>query len=304
MFQKKKSNTLLKIIFSSSILTASFFVVIAVCVLMLLNFFGAKITVSTIDSNYEYSSDYHQALNNNFKNGYVPLARILYFYLEYDTLTFDEIYKLNINSETKTLKDISSVCEDNRVKHLTACMESNIKDNEEFLQIDNQYFNFPLVDSYTITSYYNEERIIYGEANRHSGWDFASPAQTKIYSVCKGVVEKIVETQDENIPYDQSGNKTGNTITINCNEDYGESYYVVYAHIYPKSFKVKVGDTVDHFTEIAGVGTTGHSTGNHLHYQVYDKDWNLIDGMQLVDMNIKNDEYFKDTGALKIDYFN
>ena len=57
--------------------------------------------------------------------------------------------------------------------------------------------------------------------------------------------------------------------------------------IYPKSFKVKVGDKVDHFTEIAGVGTTGHSTGNHLHWQV-SVDGNKIDGMNLVDFNLCN----------------
>lgn len=29
-----------------------------------------------------------------------------------------------------------------------------------------------------------------------------------------------------------------------------------------------MGDKVTHWTEVASVGTTGHSTGNHLHYQV------------------------------------
>jgi len=286
MFGKKKGNTILKIIFSSSILTASFFVVIAICVMMILNFFGAKITLSTIDNNYEYSDEYQKVLNTNLKNGYVPLARILYFYLEDDTLTFDEIYKYNINTKTKILKSIESVCKEERLKNLVACTESNIKDNKEFLEISNQYFNFPLADDYTITSYYNQERIIFEESDRHNGWDFAVDAETPIYSVCKGRVEKIVHTQEENVSYDVSGNSIGNTITLKCDEDYGETFYVLFAHIYPNSFKVKVGDKVNHYTEIAKVGTTGYSTGNHLHYQVYDSEWNVIDGMQLVDLSL------------------
>ena len=47
-----------------------------------------------------------------------------------------------------------------------------------------------------------------------------------------------------------------------------------------------MGDKVNHWTEIASVGTTGHSTGNHLHYQVYNQNWELIDGMQLIDLTL------------------
>lgn len=182
--------------------------------------------------------------------------------------------------------ECTRVCTEERLKNLVACSESNINDNKEYLEIGNQYFNFPLATDYTITSYYNQERIVFQESDRHNGWDFAVDAETPIYSVCDGSVEKIVHTQEENVSYDVSGNSIGNTITIKCDEDYGETFYVLFAHIYPNSFKVKVGDEVKHYTEIAKVGTTGYSTGNHLHYQVYDKDWNVIDGMQLVDLNL------------------
>ena len=45
---------------------------------------------------------------------------------------------------------------------------------------------------------------------------------------------------------------------------------------------VKVGDKVSSWQKIAEVGTTGYSTGNHLHWQV-SKDGNKVDGMNLVD---------------------
>ena len=47
-------------------------------------------------------------------------------------------------------------------------------------------------------------------------------------------------------------------------------YYVVFAHLYPNSAKVKEGDKVNHWTQVAEVGTTGHSTGVHLHLAVLD----------------------------------
>ena len=229
---------------------------------------------------------YTSAVNKYMKDGYVPLQRLLYFHLEDTTLTLDTLYTMNQNKESKVARDIKVVCEDERVKNMVACSETNIKENEEYLIVSTGHFNFPLDSDYTITSFFNEQRIIYGESNVHSGWDFATSPQTPIYSVCSGTVEKVNYTQNENIPYDQSGNKVGNTITIKCDEDYDETFYVLFAHLYPNSSKVKVGDKVNHWTEIASVGTTGHSTGNHLHYQVYNQNWELIDGMQLIDLTL------------------
>lgn len=283
---KKKSNLILKIIGSSTVLTISFVMVIIICVLMILDFFGTNLTKEKVQNNSEFASAYKQSVNQNLKNGYVPLQRILYFYLEDSSLSFDTLYKMNQSVENKTTRDIESVCEDERVKNNGACTKSNIEDNKEYLSVPTGNFNFPLDSEFTVTSFYNQQRIIYGEENLHSGWDFAASAKTPVYSVCNGSVYKVNYTQDKNIPYDQSGNSVGNSITIKCDKDYLETYYVVYHHLYPKSSKVKVKDEVNHWTEIASVGTTGHSTGNHLHYQVYNSEWQLIDGMQLIDLNM------------------
>lgn len=288
MKKKKKKNVFLKIIGSSSVLSIAFAMVILICVLMIFDFFGAKLTKEKIQSNAEYADAYKISANKYLKNGYVPLQRILYFHLEDTSLTIDALYTMNQNSESKTAREIDVVCEDPRVKNMVACTEINIKENEEYLVVSTGHFNFPLDDNYTITSFYNEERVIYGEHNVHGGWDFATPAQTPIYSVCSGTVEKVTFTQTENIPYDQSGNSVGNLIRVRCDEDYDETYYVVYAHLYPHSSKVKVGDKVNHWTELASVGTTGHSTGNHLHYQVENANGERIDGMQLIDFTLSN----------------
>lgn len=286
--KKKKKNLILKIIGSSSILTIAFVMVILICVLMIFDFFGAKLTKEKVQDNAEYADAYINTLNNNLTNGYVPLQRLLYFHLEDTSLTLDTLYKLNQDGENKTSREINDVCSDERVKNMNACTESNIKDNEDYLVVSTGRFNLPLDTKFTITSFFNEQRIIYGESNVHSGWDLAVPEKTKVYSVCDGIVDKVTFTQNENIPYDQSGNNVGNLITIKCDNDYDEIYYVVFAHLYPNSAKVSVGDRVSHWTEIAGVGTTGHSTGNHLHYQVENANREKIDGMQLIDFNLEN----------------
>lgn len=286
--KKKKKNLLLKIIGSSSILTIAFVMVILICVLMIFDFFGAKLTKEKVQDNAEYADAYVNTLNNNLTNGYVPLQRLLYFHLEDTSLTLDTLYKLNQDEENKTSREINDVCSDERVKNMTACTESNMKDNEDYLVVSTGRFNLPLDTNFTITSFFNEQRIIYGESNVHSGWDLAVPEKTKVYSVCDGIVDKVTFTQNENIPYDQSGNNVGNLITIKCDSDYDEIYYGVFAHLYPNSAKVSVGDRVSHWTEIAGVGTTGHSTGNHLHYQVENANREKLDGMQLIDFNLEN----------------
>ena len=288
MKKVKKKSIIIKIIGGSTILSIAFVMVILICVLMIFDFFSAKLTKDKLINNVEFADAYTDVVNKYMKDGYVPLQRLLYFHLEDTTLTLDTLYTMNQNKESKVTRDIKVVCEDERVKNMVACSENNIKENEEYLIVSTGGFNFPLDSDYIITSFFNEERIIYGVSNIHNGWDFATSAQTPVYSVCRGTVEKVNYTQKENIPYDQSGNKVGNAITIKCDEDYDQTFYVLFAHLYPNSSKVKVGDKVNHWTEIASVGTTGHSTGNHLHYQVYNQNWELIDGMKLIDLNLTN----------------
>ena len=43
----------------------------------------------------------------------------------------------------------------------------------------------------------------------------------------------------------------------------------LYAHMQPGSRMVGVGSTVSQGQQIGRVGTTGNSTGNHLHFEVW-----------------------------------
>lgn len=85
----------------------------------------------------------------------------------------------------------------------------------------------------------------------HSGVDFAGQRGDKVQAVADGIVS-IAERRDG----------YGNLVEIN----HGNGYATRYAHC--MRLLVKVGDTVIKGENIALMGTTGRSTGPHLHFEV------------------------------------
>lgn len=85
----------------------------------------------------------------------------------------------------------------------------------------------------------------------HEGLDFAAPKGTPIHAASGGLV-----TQARYAP------GYGNVVDI----DHGNGLLTRYAHA--SSISVKVGDVVGKGQQIARVGSTGRSTGSHLHFEV------------------------------------
>ncbi|WP_020620094.1 murein hydrolase activator EnvC family protein [Paenibacillus daejeonensis] len=113
----------------------------------------------------------------------------------------------------------------------------------------------PISSSYRMNSQFGP-RIdpITGKRGRmHNGVDFAAPAGTPIYAAESGVVTVA-----------QSTSGYGNTVII----DHGGGMWTLYAHIRNGGIKVKAGQQVKRGEKIAEVGSTGRSTGNHLHFEV------------------------------------
>lgn len=92
---------------------------------------------------------------------------------------------------------------------------------------------------------------ITGTRKLHTGIDYAAPHGTAIYAAEDGVVLT-------------SGwiNGYGYTITIN----HGSGYVTLYAHC--STLVATAGQRVVQGQTIARVGSTGNSTGNHLHFEV------------------------------------
>ena len=86
----------------------------------------------------------------------------------------------------------------------------------------------------------------------HYGIDFAASAGTPIYAAASG---EVIYSGFNRGGY-------GKLIII----DHGNGYQTYYAHC--SSLYVNVGDYVSKGQNIAGVGSTGDSTGNHLHWEI------------------------------------
>lgn len=92
---------------------------------------------------------------------------------------------------------------------------------------------------------------ITGRHSMHEGLDFAAPRGTPILAASAGVV-----TEARYVP------GYGKMVEIN----HGNGLVTRYAHA--SSISVKLGELVSKGQQIARVGSTGRSTGAHLHYEV------------------------------------
>lgn len=93
---------------------------------------------------------------------------------------------------------------------------------------------------------------IYKTRRMHSGMDFTADKGTEVYATGDGVIE-VVESMKWGY---------GKNIIIN----HGFGYKTRYAHL--SAFKVRKGQKVKRGDLIGLVGSTGKSTGPHLHYEV------------------------------------
>lgn len=89
----------------------------------------------------------------------------------------------------------------------------------------------------------------------HNGIDIANSRNTTIYSAARG---KVIF----------SGYKGGYGKTIII--DHGNGYKTLYAH--NNDLLVSTGDRVEKNQKIAKMGSTGRSTGNHLHFEIHKND--------------------------------
>ena len=107
---------------------------------------------------------------------------------------------------------------------------------------------------------------ILGYMRFHSGQDIGAPSGTSIIAADSGTVS--VATYDSSY---------GNYVTVY----HSNGTYTLYAHM--SSLAVSAGQTVSQGQVIGYVGTTGSSTGNHLHFEV------RVNGNRVDPVN-----YFKD----------
>jgi len=109
-----------------------------------------------------------------------------------------------------------------------------------------------------ISSYFGKRvHPVTKKVSIHHGVDYAAAYGTPVEAAADGTV----------IYASWHKNHTGNTVKIR----HANGYKTLYGHL-SKYGKFKVGDRVQQHDVIGYVGSTGRSTGNHLHYTIYYHD--------------------------------
>ena len=166
-----------------------------------------------------------------------------------------EVMVLKYKSQADDLDEISEDQEDLLIQ--LAKKVSDLEAKKNTLKV---YYNpggklgMPLKASWHLSSPFGYRiHPITGAKKLHTGMDMAVPKGTPIYAAESGVV--IVA---------QWWSDYGNCVII----DHGGGLWTVYGHIRDGGIKVEKGQQVKRGQKIAEVGSTGMSTGNHLHFEV------------------------------------
>lgn len=135
-------------------------------------------------------------------------------------------------------------------------LERQNQQNNNNINMTSGNWYWPLPGRYKLSSLFGS-RIdpINGRPSNHTGTDIPAPSGTPIYAAQGGVVTTV------------NRNKNSSSYGYYCIISHGNGYATLYAHqcqVPP----VTEGQTVSKGQVIGYVGTTGRSTGNHLHFEV------------------------------------
>lgn len=170
----------------------------------------------------------------------------------------DEMYKMSsdIQSKEQAIKEYEAdIAEQNEtIKALEAIVAEERKKlaAEQGRKYDGGMFAWPAPSYKRISDDYgNRIHPILGTQQFHNGIDMAAPGGSPILAAYDGTVVAAA--------YNGS---MGNYVMI----DHGDSLYTIYMHA--SALYVSKGQEVSRGDKIAAVGSTGRSTGNHLHFSV------------------------------------
>jgi murein DD-endopeptidase MepM/ murein hydrolase activator NlpD len=156
--------------------------------------------------------------------------------------------------------------EEARIKKqiLAAIAAAAAQDGPGYTGASNGYFNFPVAGRVTSPFGYRTHPI-YGYYGLHDGTDFGAGCGSSLRAVAAGTVVSAYYSS-----------VYGNRLYVNVGRINGRSVVAVYNHA--SSYRVRVGERVARGETLGYVGSTGWSTGCHLHFTVL-RDGNAVDPM-------------------------
>lgn len=129
--------------------------------------------------------------------------------------------------------------------------------------------SLPLLAAAPISSHYGWRiHPIYGDRRFHAGVDFAAPTGTPVYASASGYI-------------DTSAYLSGYGYTVILESGTAQERYL-YAHL--SDMAVRPGQWVNQGDVVGWVGSTGNSTGPHLHFEVHrrgQQGWTTVDPLSV-----------------------
>ena len=157
-----------------------------------------------------------------------------------------------------------------------------VMEREAICRVSSSGFALPLPSNstfYCSSPYGFRIHPITGIGTTHSGLDLAVAGGTDIYAAKDGTVTKVLNNVSGKTP------STGNMVRIKHEDGTVSDYY----HMQKGSVTVNEGDYVKQGQVIGKVGSTGASTGNHLHFTIYDNTGSTVDPYDYLDLSMLSD---------------
>lgn len=180
-------------------------------------------------------------------------------------------YETDIGNKEQAVREYEAeiAAQDAEIKELEATIAAEkkrlLEENRKAISYDGGQFKWPAPDYTRVSDDYGMRmHPTLGVEKFHNGIDLASSSGSRILAAYDG--EVVAATYSPTM---------GNYIMI----DHGDSLYTIYMHA--SALLVSRGDMVVKGEQIAKVGSTGRSTGPHLHFGVrldgsYVSPWNYI----------------------------
>ncbi|MCL2773574.1 MAG: M23 family metallopeptidase [Oscillospiraceae bacterium] len=227
------------------------------------------------DNLFSYTTKTDTIIEKDENDNDVNITKITYTVIySGDDYFADNVFRLTDEQKTTALDyatNLSIFLDDDFNNQASAVHNSlsDLADTYPYEWSDSQ-FNSPFAgmdwQAHITSGFGSRTDPITGAQDFHTGIDIAFTKGTPVHAAKSGVV---VVSEMKTTGY-------GFRIVIN----HGNGYYTLYGHC--RELLVNVGDTVNAGDVIAKVGTTGRSTGNHLHFEL------IKDGIAQNPMNFIN----------------
>lgn len=169
-----------------------------------------------------------------------------------------------LENQTKELHDLAVSFEE-EYKQLERELKKLQEQQKSQLKYNGGKFAWPVPGHYRISSgYYHRVNPVTGRDEWHKGIDIPAPYGKAVVAAADGIVTTAGPV-----------GSFGNTVMI----DHGSGITTIYAH--NSSVTVSPGQKVQKGQQVAKIGSTGRSTGNHCHFEVrinnqHTSPWNYL----------------------------